>query len=326
MRNYIIRRFLLMIPTLLLVSMIIFLIVRLVPGDVIDAMAAEWGDVGDIDRAMIEKALGLDVPIFVQYGRWLGVVPRGDGSFSGIFQGDFGKSLWTTKTVTKLLSQRLPVTIELGLMGLIIAQLIALPIGLISALRQDSWGDYLGRSFAIICIAVPGFWLATMAIVFPSIWWGWSPPIMLIRFSDDMLGNLGMFIVPAIMLGMSMSGVTMRMTRTMMLEVLRQDYIRTAWSKGLKERIVIIRHALRNALIPVVTIVGLQVPIMVGGTVIIEQIFNLPGVGRLMVDATIKRDYPVISGVMFILGAIILLNNLVVDLTYGVLEPRTRLD
>ena len=325
MRNYIIRRILLMIPTLFIVSIIIFIIIRLVPGDVIDAMAAEWGDVGDIDRAMIEKALGLDVPIFIQYGRWLGVLPRGDGGFSGIFQGDFGKSLWTTKTVTKLLKQRLPVTLELGLMGLIIAQLIALPIGMFSALRQDTWGDYISRSVAIIFIAIPGFWLATMAIVFPSIWWGWSPPIMLIKFSEDPLGNLEMFLVPAVLLGMSMSGVTMRMTRTMMLEVLRQDYIRTAWSKGLKERVVVIRHALRNALIPVVTIVGLQVPIMVGGTVIIEQIFNLPGVGRLMVDATIKRDYPIVSGVMFILGAIILLNNLAVDLTYGVLEPRTHL-
>ena len=314
-----------MIPTLFIVSIIIFIIIRLVPGDVIDAMAAEWGDVGDIDRAMIEKALGLDVPIFIQYGRWLGVLPRGDGGFSGIFQGDFGKSLWTTKTVTKLLKQRLPVTLELGLMGLIIAQLIALPIGMFSALRQDTWGDYISRSVAIIFIAIPGFWLATMAIVFPSIWWGWSPPIMLIKFSEDPLGNLEMFLVPAVLLGMSMSGVTMRMTRTMMLEVLWQDYIRTAWSKGLKERVVVIRHALRNALIPVVTIVGLQVPIMVGGTVIIEQIFNLPGVGRLMVDATIKRDYPIVSGVMFILGAIILLNNLAVDLTYGVLEPRTHL-
>ena len=325
MRSYIIRRILLMIPTLFIVSIIIFVIIRLVPGDVIDAMAAEWGDVGDIDREMIENALGLNVPILTQYGRWLGVVPNHDGKFFGILQGHFGKSLWTTKSVTTLLKQRLPVTLELGLMGLIIAQIIALPIGIFSALRQDTWGDYLGRSFAIICIAIPGFWLATMAIVFPSIWWGWSPPIMLIRFSDNPLGNIEMFLVPAVLLGMSMSGVTMRMTRTMMLEVLRQDYIRTAWSKGLKERVVVMRHALRNALIPVITIIGLQVPIMVGGTVIIEQIFNLPGVGRLMVDATIKRDYPIVSGVMFILGAIILLNNLLVDLMYGVLEPRARL-
>jgi peptide/nickel transport system permease protein len=207
-------------------------------------------------------------------------------------------------------------------MGLIIAQLIALPIGIYSALRQDTWGDYIARSFAILCIAVPGFWLATMVIVFPAIWWGYMSPIILIPFTEDPIGNLQMFIIPATVLGMAMAGATMRMTRTMMLEVLRQDYIRTAWSKGLRERAVILRHALKNALIPVVTVIGYQVPVMIGGAVIIEQIFCLPGIGQLLLDATLNRDYTIVSGVMLFLGGFIALINLMVDLTYGYLDPR----
>jgi len=203
-----------------------------------------------------------------------------------------------------------------------VALIIAFPIGIYSAIRQDTWGDYIGRTFAILCIAVPGFWLGTLIIVFPSIWWGWSPSISLIRFPEDPMGNLVQFIVPAIVLGMALSGVTMRMTRTMMLEVLRQDYIRTAWSKGLKERVVVIRHALKNALIPVVTLVGLQLPILVGGTVIIEQIFSLPGMGRLIVEATFDRDYPMITGVMLFFAIAVMLINLFVDLTYAYFDPR----
>ncbi|GAH64511.1 unnamed protein product, partial [marine sediment metagenome] len=218
--------------------------------------------------------------------------------------------MWTKVPVLELLGQKWPVTFELGLMALIIAQLIALPVGVYSALRQDTWGDYIARSFAILAIAVPGFWLGTMIIVFPSIWWGYMPPIMLIRFTEDPIGNLGMFIVPAIVLGMSRSGMTMRMTRTMMLEVLRQDYIRTAWAKGLKERVVILRHALKNALIPIVTLIGMQVPVLIGGTVIIEQIFCLPGLGRLIINAAMDRDYTIVSGIMLVVGAVIVLANL----------------
>jgi len=282
MRVYIIRRLLLIIPTLFLVSFIIFFMIRLIPGDIVDAIATESGMEGmvvDVDRDAIIKALGLDVPTPIQYGRWIGVLPGADGSFSGLFQGDLGTSMRRWSPVSEEILRTLPVTLELGFLALIIAQLIALPIGIFSALRQDTWGDYIGRSFAIMCIAVPGFWLATLVIVFPSIWWGYSPSIMLIRFTDDPIGNLEMFIIPAIVLGMAMSGGTMRMTRTMMLEVLRQDYIRTAWAKGLRERVVIIRHALKNALIPVITLLGPQVLIMIGGAVIIEQIFGLPGMG-----------------------------------------------
>jgi len=321
MRAYIIRRLLIMIPTLLLVSLLVFFVVRLMPGDIIDAMISVNPDV-EIDRPAMERDLGLDSPVLVQYGRWMGVAPQTDGSFRGIFQGDLGYSLWNRKPVVELLAAKWPVTLQLSLMSLIISLLIALPIGIYSALRQDKWGDYIGRSFAILCISIPGFWLATLVIVLPSIWWGQMPPIMLIPFTEDPIGNLKMFIMPAIVLGMAMAGITMRMTRTMMLEVLRQDYIRTAWAKGLKERIVVLRHALKNALIPVITIIGLQVPLMLGSTVIIEQIFNLPGISRLLLNAVMERDDSLISGTLMLFAVALVLINLVVDLAYAYLDPR----
>jgi len=317
MRNYIIRRLLLMIPTLFIVSLVIFLLIRLIPGSIVDAMIGQQEAISgggiQVDRATVEKALGLDVPMLTQYGRWMGGI---------IMHGDLGNSLWRDTSVLEELVARWPVTVELGLLGLIIGQLIALPIGVYSALRQDTWGDYVSRSFAIACIAIPGFWVGTLIVVFPSLWWGYSPPLILIPFTEDPIGNLQMFILPAIVLGMAMAGETMRMTRTMMLEVLRQDYIRTAWAKGLRERVVVVRHALKNALIPVITIVGLWMPVMIGGTVIIEQIFNLPGVGRLFLDATLLRDYPVVSGVAFVFGFGMVFINLIVDITYGFLDPR----
>ncbi len=231
MRSYIIKRLLLMIPTLLIVSVVIFVLIRLLPGDIVDALTAELAERGShfvVERDAIIEALGLDAPIPIQYGRWMGVLPDADGSFSGLFQGNLGISMRKGIPVSEEILRTLPVTLELGLLALIVAQLIAFPIGIFSALRQDTWGDYIGRSFAILCIAVPSFWLGTLIIVFPAIWWGYMPPIRLIPFTEDPINNLRMFIVPAIILGMAMSGYTMRMTRTMMLEVLRQDYIKTA--------------------------------------------------------------------------------------------------
>ena len=198
--------------------------------------------------------------------------------------------------------------------------------GTYSAIRQDTIGDYIARSFGILALSIPGFWLGTMVVVFPSIWWGWSPPLELIRFTEDPLGNLEQYLVPALVLGMIMSGIIMRMTRTMMLEVLRQDYIRTAWSKGLKERMMIIRHALPNALIPVVTAIGLMIPWVIGGSVITETIFGLPGLGHLLLRAISDRDYPIVSGITMFMAGIMVLANLVIDLTYGLLDPRARVD
>ena len=319
MRAYVVRRLLLIIPTLFLVSLIVFFGVRLIPGDIVDIIVGMSeglsSAVAPPTRAEVEQRLGLDLPILTQYGQWIGDI---------IMHGDFGISYWKKLPVIDDILLRLPVTFELAFLSLIIGQIIALPIGIYSALRQDTWGDYVGRSIAILMIAIPGFWLGTLVIVFPSIWWGYMPPITLISFTEDPIGNLKMFIVPAIVLGMSMAGGTMRMTRTMMLEVLRQDYIRTAWAKGLKERVVVLRHALRNALIPVITIIGIWIPFLIGGTVIIEQIFSLPGMGRLIIDSTLRRDYAIVSAVTLLFAVVLVFVNLIVDLAYGYLDPRIR--
>jgi len=316
-----------MIPTLFLVTVFIFSLIRLIPGDVIDLMLTEMGDQaqlaaeGDMD-AYIKHSLGLDVPVYTQYGRWLGLWPNAEGSFSGVFQGNLGKSLWRGQPVTGDILHRMPVSFELGIVAILVALSVSLPIGTYSAIRQDTAGDYLGRTVGILAISLPSFWVATIVVVYSAIYLNWSPPLGYIPFFEDPMGNLVQFIVPGIILGMVMSGTAMRMTRTMLLEVLRQDYIRTAWSKGLRERTVVLRHAMRNALIPVVTIVGMQIPIVIGGSIVIETIFALPGVGLLLIDALNKRDYPVISGVNLLLGSGVLIINLIIDLTYAWLDPR----
>ena len=315
MRAYIIRRLLLIIPTLFILSILVFLSVRFIPGDIIDIMVAEMEFRVEVDREALEHKLGLDVPVYVQYGRWMG----------GIFlHGTLGNSLLSDWTVEDKIIGRLPVTIELGVLAIVIGLVIALPVGIYPAIRQDTAADYAGRSIAIIGLATPNFWLALMVIIFPAIWWGWAPPLELIPFTEDPLGNLGVFLIPSLILGTAMAAATMRMPRTTMLEVLRQDYIRTAWSKGLKERIVIIRHAIKNALIPVVSLIGLQLPILVGGAVIMENIFNLPGLGRLLLTALNDRDYPMVSGINLFFGAVVLANNLFIDLIYPYLDPRVR--
>jgi peptide/nickel transport system permease protein len=323
MRNYIVRRLLILIPTLLVLTFLIFILVSLIPGDIVDAMQSRASEM-TMDRAAIEHALGLDAPLLVQYGRWMGVIPGVDGKVSGLLQANLGVSWWRKTPVLELVGLSWPVTLELGIMALIVANLISVPVGVYSALRQDKVGDYIARSYAILCISAPAFWVGTMVIVYPSIWWGYMPPIMLTRFTKDPMGNLRMFIVPAIVLGISMQGANMRLTRTMMLEVLRQDYVRTAWSKGLRESVVVFRHALKNALIPIVSAIGLQVPVLIGGTVIIENIFGLPGMGRLTFNAILQRDQPLIYGTVVFFSVALVLINLAVDLTYGLLDPRIR--
>ncbi|MBA7482033.1 Glutathione transport system permease protein GsiC [subsurface metagenome] len=329
MRAYIIRRLLLIIPTLFITTLVVFLLMRLVPGDAVDALIAEMGQWGGESalaesRALIERELGLDVPFFTQYGRWMGFLPDADGGFSGIFQGDLGISLRSQKPVVEEIAKRLPVTLELSILSIIITYLVAIPIGIYSAVRQDTWGDYLGRSFAIMWLAVPGFWLATLVMIFPAIWWGWSPPIFIIPFTEDPLGNLKMFIIPAVIMGLAASGGMMRDTRTWMLEVLRQDYIRTAWAKGLKERTVLIRHAFRNTLIPVVTRMGYQLPILIGGAVIMENIFCLPGMGQFFLLGINQRDYTIVNALLLIGAVVVVFGNLMADLAYGLVDPRIR--
>ena len=331
MRAYIIRRLLLIIPTLFILTILVFLSVRFIPGDVIDVIQGrmEYQAMGALDREAVERRLGLDVPVWAQYGRWIGDI---------FLHGSLGESLMGSWPVEERILDRLPVTIKLGVMAIVISLLIALPVGIYSAIRQDTTADYAGRSIAIIGLATPNFWLGIMVMIYPAIWWGWAPPMELVSFTEDPLGNLGVFIIPSLILGTASAAATMRMMRTMMLEVLRQDYIRTAWSKGLRERVVIIRHTLKNALIPVVTrsagligraaaaqpLCGLQLPILVGGAVIMENIFNLPGIGRLLLKALDERDYPMVSGINLFFATGVVLLNLLIDLIYPYLDPRVR--
>ncbi len=316
MTNYIIRRILLLIPTFLILTVLVFTFIRIMPGNIIDLMVLQAPHEGNeqIDVAAVKARLGLDRPALTQYWDWL----------SHLVRGDMGESLWTRRSVTKDVLGRLPVTFELGLFAFIIAQLVAFPIGILSAIRQDTIGDYLSRSFTVLFVAAPSFWLGTMIMVFPSIWWGWSPEIQYIKPTENLGGNLVQFLVPASIMGIGMAALEMRMLRTTVLDVLRQDYVRTAWSKGLKERAVLLRHVLKNASIPVVTIISGQIPVMIGGAVIIENIFNLPGMGRLFVESVFRRDYPYITGMnaLFCLTGLILI--LLCDLSYAWLDPRIR--
>ena len=319
MGTYIIRRLLLVIPTLLIVTALTTVAIRLIPGDAVDVLVGQMDLSGKENRqelrAQLEAKLGLDAPIPVQYVRWWKDV---------LLHGDLGDSIFMGVSVKDQIKQRLPVTLEIGVLALIIAMLISFPIAIFSAIRQDTIGDYAFRSLAILFISLPEFWVGIMVVVFPSIWWGWSPPIINISLWDDPIGNLKMYILPAAILGMGINGVNMRLMRTMMLEVVREDYIRTAYAKGLTERVVILRHAVKNALIPVVTVIGLNVPVVIGGSIIIEQIFGLPGMGRLAVEAAFIRDYPVIIGVTLVYAFVVLLIILITDLSYAFLDPRIR--
>ena len=318
MRAYLIRRVLLLIPTLFLLTAFVFLSVRFIPGDVIDVMSERSMRAGgaQLDREAMEKLLGLDQPVHMQYADWIGGM---------LLHGTFGTSLHgRTYSIEQIIARRLPITMELGLLALVIALVIALPVGVYSAMRQDTAADYVGRSAAIIGLATPNFWLGMLVVVFPSIWWQWQPPLEHVSFADAPLRNLGFFIIPAAIVGTAMAASTMRMTRTMMLEVLRQDYVRTAWSKGLRERVVVVRHAIKNAFIPVATLIGLELPILIGGSVIIENVFNIPGLGRLAVEALNLRDYPTVSAVNLLFAIGVMAVNLAIDLIYPYLDPRVR--
>jgi peptide/nickel transport system permease protein len=288
--------------------------VRFIPGNIVDLIIAQssQGNVDVVaDRLAVMHAFGLDVPVYVQYVHWVGNL---------VLHGSLGISMWDNTNITSDIMQSLPVTMELGIMAILVGIIISIPIGVYSAIRQDTIPDYILRSFAVI--SIPAFWIGTMIMIYPAIWWGWSPPMQLIPFAKDPLGNLGQFILPAVVLGAGLTGSSMRMTRTMVLEVLRQDYTRTAWAKGLSERVIVTRHVMRNALIPVITIIGMQLPMIIGGSVIIEDIFSLPGIGRLMIEALSQRNYPMVSGINLILATFVIIINLVVDLTYGFLDPR----
>jgi len=311
MRIYILRRLLVAVPSLLIASLIVFTLPRLIPGDVVQLMLEEKAYGKDLED--LRAKLGLNRPIHVQYFDWLGSVVRGQ----------LGESLWTRQPVLTELTRRLPVTLTLGIFATFVAIAIGMPIGVLAATRQDGALDFFARSAAILGLSIPGFVLAILVTLLPAIWWGWTPP-RFVAFAKDPAGHLAQFVLPAIILGVASAAGIMRLTRGMLLEVLRQDYVRTAAAKGLRGRVVVLKHALKNALIPVVTVLGLQVAGIAGGAVIIEWIFGIPGMGQFLVDAIVQRDYPVIQGINLVIVTIIVLTNLSVDLLYAVLDPRIR--
>ncbi len=314
MKTYILRRLILIIPTLIGVTVVVSTLVRLLPGDVVESVIGQFTPLTDQDRDRVRRDLGLDKNPVEAYTSWVG----------NALQGDLGESLVTRASVRDELKNRLPVTAELGIMALLISLIIALPIGILSAIRQDTWIDYAARTFSIGMVAIPSFWLGTLVMVYPSNWWNYAPPLQYHDLWDDPAANLEMLIIPAFILGVGLSGTVMRLTRAQMLEVMRQDYIRTAWAKGLRERVIIVRHGLRNALIPVITLIGIQVPLIVGGAVVLETIFSIPGVGRYLVSSINIRDYPVIQGVNLLIALVVVFSNLLVDLCYAILDPRVR--
>jgi len=311
-QRYIARRVLLAVPTILFVMFATFAMVRFVPGDLVELILAENPYATEQDKIDLRERLGLDQPIPTQFAKYS----------VNLLKGDMGYSHWTNRPVTQELRDRLPVTLEFGLFAVLLGLLVAVPVGIISAIRQDTLADYVARSFAILSISVPYFFTATLLVIFPVIWFGWAPPLTYVGWSEGPAGHIYYMFFPAFILGVNLSGSVMRMTRTMVLEVMRQDYIRTAYAKGLTERTVLVRHAMKNALIPVITIIGLQIGGAIGGTLIIETIFNMPGVGRYFISSILARDYPSIQGVTLVLAIVVVFVNLAVDLIYATLDPR----
>lgn len=312
MGQYLARRLVLMVVTLLGVTFLVFLILRLIPGGVETAILGEQATPEQFEA--LRKSLGLDKPIMQQYVTWLGEIVRGD----------LGESVVSKRPIGADIRARMPVTFELGLMAMGFSILIAVPVGILAAVRQDTLGDYAARSFAIALLSIPGFWLGTLVITFGARLFGYAPPLTYVKLFTNPAQNMQIMVPPAIILGAALSGTVMRLTRAQMLEVLRQDYIRTAWSKGLREGTVVWRHALRNAAIPVVTLIGLQVPVLFGGTVVLEQIFSIPGTGRYLITAVNGRDFPVIQAVVLLIATVVVASNLIVDIAYSVLDPRVK--
>jgi len=314
MHKYVIRRLLLSVPVLLLSSLIVFGLMRVMPGDALTALMGESGNVSPKDLQKLRMDLGLDRPYHEQYAIWVWQMVSLNPGFS----------IFTSEPIPVALKKSIPVTIELATLAIILGLSIAIPVGVLSATRQDTISDYAGRVVAVSGLSMPEFWIGTLVITFAAIWFNWIPPIGYVSLWDSPWKNLQQFLVPAAILGFRLSAATMRMTRSTVLEVLREDYVRTAWAKGLAGKIVVYKHALKNALIPVVTIVGGQLGTLLAGTVVVETIFALPGMGRLTVEAILYRDYPIVQTNVMLVAATLVTLNLIVDLTYAWLDPRIR--
>jgi peptide/nickel transport system permease protein len=313
MKQYVLRRLALAVPTLVLVSVIVFSIMRLMPGDVVIRMVEGHAYAPTIDA--LRRELGLDRPAWAQYADWIGGI---------VLRGDFGTSFWTRQPIWDEFIHRFPVTLELAGLTILASVVIGVLVGIVSAIRQDSTADYVGRVLAILALSVPYFGLAVLVVVLPSIYFKWTPIWTYVPFTTAPLENLKIMLVPALVFGVTRAGPIMRITRSALLDILRQEYIRTAWSKGLPERAIVLRHALKNALIPVVSLVGLQTPLYIGGSVIIEAIFRLPGVGLFFFEALTRLDYPVVQSVNLIIATMVVGLNLAIDLSYAFLDPRIR--
>jgi peptide/nickel transport system permease protein len=315
-RTYLTKRLLLVLPTLFGVAAVVFVIMRIIPGDV--TLLILGGDqTGRIDPqqvAAMRHQLGLDQPIAVQFGQWLW----------GVVRLDFGKSLWTGQPVIEEVLIRLPLSLEVAVLATIVSVLIAIPLGMLAAVRQDTWTDYVIRVVSIGGQAIPSFWVGILVILFLVIYFGWGPPLEFTPPWIDPWANFQQLIWPVATVGYRYAAVTTRMTRSTVLEVLREDYIRTAWAKGLRERAVVIRHALKNAMLPVITLIGTEFAFLIGGLVVTETVFTLNGVGRFVVDAVAHRDYPVVQALVFLIALCFVVVNLLIDLTYAWFDPRIR--
>jgi peptide/nickel transport system permease protein len=286
---------------------------RFMPGDVATRMVEGHAYAPTLQA--LRHDLGLDRPVHVQYFDWIGGI---------VLRGDFGQSYWTRQPILEEFVHRFPVTLELAALTILISVVLGIAIGIVSAVRQDTASDYIGRIVAILALSVPYFGLAVLVVVLPSIYFKWTPVWTYVAFSADPLENLKIMLVPALVFGVTRAGPIMRIMRSALLDVLRQDYIRTAWSKGLGERTIVLRHALKNAMIPVISLIGLQAPLYIGGSVIIEAIFRLPGIGLFFFDALTRLDYPVVQSVNLIIAAMVVGLNLLIDLSYAFLDPRIR--
>jgi len=317
MGKYIVKRVLLLIPALLVVTVVTFGLMRLMPGSAVDLIQSKYTAMGiAVDADTIRTQLGMDKPAAVQYFIWLGALLRGD----------MGQSLFQNMSVGELIAQKLPITVELALLTLVFINVISIPLGVTSAARQDSAGDYIVRLLAVFLMAIPVFWLGTLVLIYPARWWGYAPTITYVSIWRDFAANMKMFLVPALLGAVTQLGMQLRMVRTSLLDVMRQDYVRTAWSKGVRESQVLYGHAFRNSLIPVITLIGGSVAGLVGGSVILENMFNIPGIGSCMVAALNTYDYPLVQGCVLVLSIIVMVVNLIVDVAYKWCDPRVKLD
>lgn len=314
MQRYILRRVAIMVPTLLGISMVVFFSIRLIPGDVVDVMLGQQTSMGPEQAAEIRRLFGLDRPMYIQYADWAW----------GILRGDFGNSLRTGRPILPDIMLRMPITLELSILSALIALLVAIPAGILAAVRRGSFSALGAQIFSLAGLSIPGFWLGAMLILVSSRYFGFYGGGTYVSIFADPLRNLRTFMLPSVAVGLGLSASLMRYTRSAVLEVLGEDYIRTAKSKGLGQGTVMVRHTLRNALIPIVTVIGLQLGYLFGGVVIIETVFALPGMGRLVLDAILQRDYPMVQAVILFITVIVMMASLVVDVAYAIVDPRLR--